>query len=210
MKEKVEKYAAEWSKYANIKFSFIQSGDADIRISFKNSGSWSCLGNCPCEVNGKNPTQNEPTMNFGWLTSNSPDYEYSRVVLHEFGHALGFTHEHQSPDSDIPWDRNAVIEYYSRSQGWSEEETGRNIFSKYGKDETNFSSYDENSIMHYAIPDELTVGDFSTRWNTEFSPTDKNMLLYFIHAQTTERVTMAREKSADMDIFLGIKIKHLE
>jgi len=39
----------------------------------------------------------EPTMNYGWLKDDTDDVEYRRVVIHEFGHALGAIHEHQNP-----------------------------------------------------------------------------------------------------------------
>lgn len=33
-KQKVKSFAKEWEKYANIKFDFIESGDAHVRIGF--------------------------------------------------------------------------------------------------------------------------------------------------------------------------------
>ena len=47
-------------------------------------------------------------MNLGWLTAATPDEEYSRVVVHEFGHALGCIHEHQSPAATFQWNKEAV------------------------------------------------------------------------------------------------------
>jgi len=47
--------------------------------------------------------QKVPTMNFGWLNEDSDEDEYSRVVLHEFGHSLSCIHEHQHPANGIPW-----------------------------------------------------------------------------------------------------------
>src|SRR5688500_7915092 len=44
-KAKVEREAHKWEQYANIKFKFVESEDADIRISFDtSSGSWSYIG----------------------------------------------------------------------------------------------------------------------------------------------------------------------
>jgi serralysin len=167
-KAKVEAIAHQWSNFANIKFQFGDDPDAEIRISFTKGGSWSQLGTGALQVD-----RNEPTMNFGWLKPDSPDEEYSRVVLHEFGHALGFTHEHKHPDSGIKWDRDAVIAYYRRTNGWDEATTVSNVLQAESKDETQYSKFARDSIMLYAIPAQLTTDGFSTDWNTQLSPTDK-------------------------------------
>jgi hypothetical protein len=111
-------------------------------------------------------------MNYGWLTPTTPSDEYSRVVLHEFGHALGAIHEHQHPGVNIPWNREAVYSYYDR-QGWSREQVDNNIFRRYESTQLNSSTYDIDSIMHYAIPNELTIGDFEVEWNRVLSARDK-------------------------------------
>ena len=47
MRKKVQIYAHQWEQYANIKFKFVTSGPAEIRISFyADAGSWSAVGNC--------------------------------------------------------------------------------------------------------------------------------------------------------------------
>ncbi len=56
-------------------------------------------------------------MNFGWFDDSTPDNEFSRTVIHEFGHALGCVHEHSSPAATIPWNRDAVYAYYLATQG---------------------------------------------------------------------------------------------
>lgn len=164
---RVEQYAHQWSDYANIKFDFSSDPDAEIRISFELEGSWSYLGTDALTV-----PQDEPTMNYGWLTPDSPDEEYSRVVIHEFGHALGCIHEHQNPAAGIPWDKEAVYRYYARF-GWSRQQVDHNLFRRYSADITQFSEFDPNSIMLYSIPNELTIGDFEIGWNTKLSATDK-------------------------------------
>ncbi len=42
--------------------------------------------------------KSEPTMNLGWVTNEASTSDKERgTILHEFGHALGLLHEHQSP-----------------------------------------------------------------------------------------------------------------
>jgi len=165
--EKVKRYAKIWEKYAEIKFSFVTKGGT-LRISFvEGDGSWSYVGTDALQI-----PSGQATMNFGWLDEATSDKEYSRVVLHEFGHALGCIHEHQHPRAGIPWDKPKVYAYYAKS-GWSKADVDNNIFKKYSDSTTNFSSYDKKSIMHYAVPNELTKGDFEVPWNTSLSSTDK-------------------------------------
>ena len=108
VKQKVEMVAHGWEDDANIRFVFDDRADAEIRISFLQEGSWSYLGKDALQI-----PATQPTMNYGWLTPDTEDEEYSRVVLHEFGHALGAVHEHQSPAVRIPWDKEAVYAYYA-------------------------------------------------------------------------------------------------
>jgi hypothetical protein len=171
VQQRVVNVAKQWEQHGNIKLDFGTHSDAEIRISFTREGSWSAVGT---DVRFFRP--NEPTMNYGWLTPSSTDAEYSRVVLHEFGHALGAIHEHQSPGADvIPWDKEAVYAYYAR-QGWSRSRVDHNIFNRYSATTTNFSRFDRSSIMLYAIPDELTIGTYSVGWNRVLSDTDKSFI----------------------------------
>ena len=55
-------------------------------------------------------------MNYGWFDSETTDDEYRRVVLHEFGHALGLAHEHQSPGVAIPWNEQKVYDLLSNDE----------------------------------------------------------------------------------------------
>src|SRR5262249_20448428 len=107
VQQKVQLFARQWGEFANITFAFGTDPKAEIRISFLENGSWSALGT-DCLVEEWYP-QTKPTMNFDWLTRASTDTDYSSVVLHEFGHALGLIHEHQTPAEGIQWNREAVI-----------------------------------------------------------------------------------------------------
>ncbi|KAH7347590.1 hypothetical protein B0T11DRAFT_142840 [Plectosphaerella cucumerina] len=172
IQEKIRNYANQWQRYANIRFTWVDGGDTDIRISVGDGGgSWSYLGT----DNGGIP-QDQKTMNFGWLNDDSAEHEISRVVLHEFGHALGCHHEHQSPAAGIPWNEAAVLEYYKRTNGWDDATIRRSLLEKYPADETQFSFFDTSSIMIYAFPAELTLDGSSVPWNTVLSDNDKTFM----------------------------------
>ncbi|MCG8420984.1 MAG: hypothetical protein MJE77_23935 [Proteobacteria bacterium] len=169
--DRVAHHAATWQQYANIEFEFGSDPDAEIRVAFEPGGSWSYLGTDILTIEG-----DRPTMNLGWLTPDSPDDEVSRIVLHEFGHVLGCIHEHQNPRAGIPWDVDKVYAYYWHTQGWDRDAVDIQILRRYAEDQTNVSAFDPASIMLYAVPAELTIGGFSTPFNTRLSDMDETFM----------------------------------
>ncbi len=174
-KDKVKKYVKEWETYANIKFVFINEiyndlSKAQIKIGFENNGnSWSWIGR-DVLVN----SSEEKTMNFGWFTTQTNETEFRRTILHEFGHALGFIHEHQAPNAGIAWDTAKVYAFYGQpSINWDSAKTEHNIFERFSQETTNSSAYDMLSIMHYFFPSELTTDGTSFTKNTNLSEIDK-------------------------------------
>lgn len=172
VRKKVEDVAREWTNHADVDFAFVGSGKADIRVSFTPGGSWSLVGKDAQEVD-----QNSATMNLGWLTVDTPADEYERVVLHEFGHALGCIHEHQHPAAGISWNEPAVYAYYAQL-GWNETQVRENIFRKYDQSLVrNTAQPDPLSIMIYAIPKELLLdGATPIDWNRHLSDLDKSFI----------------------------------
>jgi hypothetical protein len=175
VQQRVIQYARQWSDYANISFDFGEHPDAEIRISFNPGGSWSAVGTDALITELFPPEQ--ATMNFGWLQADSSDEVYSAVVLHEFGHALGLIHEHQNPDQDIPWNRQAIIDYLSRRPYyWTEAQIERNIFQRYSVTQTQYSTFDPESIMLYAFPTRFTLDGRHFPENKVLSAMDKQFI----------------------------------
>lgn len=175
LRQKVRDAAKAWVApgIANLKLDFRNTTNTLIRISFKFKGSWSTVGTTCKQVTNKS----EPTMNFGWLTPTSSDEEIRSVVLHEFGHALGLIHEHQSPAGGLKWNRKAVIDSLSGPpNNWPVEQIEFNVLDLADAKDTNFTAFDPLSIMLYAFPASWTVDGVSTHENTTLSATDKSFI----------------------------------
>ncbi len=173
-KARVKAHAVKWSKYANIKFDFSATkASAHIRISFEaDDGSWSYIGTDSLGI-----PKSRPTMNFGWLRDDTDDTEYERVVVHEFGHALGAIHEHQNPKGGIQWNLPAVYAYFSGPpNNWSKDEIDNNVIGKYSVDQLNASKYDPDSIMLYQFDGALIKSGQPTKFNTRLSTGDKRFI----------------------------------
>ncbi len=174
LKGMVMHYVKEWETYANITFNFVSDvSTAQIKVGFEmDNTSWSWLGRNILV----NPNSSK-TMNFGWLTIQTAASEFRRVILHEFGHALGFVHEHQSPNAGIPWDIDKVYAFYTgEPNNWDTTKINNNIFARYSKSTTNSSAYDPSSIMHYPIDAALTTDGSSVPWNYNLSPLDRTFV----------------------------------
>jgi hypothetical protein len=179
VQERVKNAAQGWVAPNLARLQLVFRGDTTdtaVRISFQYSGSWSVIGTTCRQITD----HSQPTMNFGWLNAGSTDDEVRRVVLHEFGHALGLIHEHQSPYGSIQWNRDAVIRDLSGPpNNWSDETIQHNMFDPYEKSEVNGTGLDAASIMMYPIPASWTLNGFSVGLNSDLSKADKT----FIHEQ---------------------------
>lgn len=168
----VKDCATEWMIYANIKFIFVQSNeDAEVRISFDSRGGyWSAIGT-DCLKTDKNAA----TMNFGIGMFYSYD-NFRTSILHEFGHMLGLQHEHQNPNGGPAFNIPLVYAYYLREFGWTKKMVDEQIFAHYSTTQTNSSSYDKASIMHYDFPASLIINGISYERNHDLSATDKRII----------------------------------
>lgn len=173
----VKNGASKWLPYINLKFEFIEMDEqdifasderlGDIRVDFQhsldNSGS-SRLG-----TDALTGAHDLPSMTLG---TNFASPYFESTVIHEFGHALGLHHEHQHPDAGIPWDREKTYIHMAYNHNFSRAEVDANVFPLERSALRTYTPYDRQSVMHYHVLNELTVGDWHQPANLHISEGD--------------------------------------
>jgi hypothetical protein len=165
--ERVARIAREWMQYASVVFDFEEAGtprackgdnSEDIKVTFEdNKGWWSVPGTVS---RGQDPSMNlqffgvdTPMLKNG---QPAPEGPMRATILHEFGHALGLLHEHQSPnancDEEIDW--NAAYKI-GAGIGWDKGLVDRNFRQLASTASLNATEVDRKSIMHYSLPPTL-------------------------------------------------------
>lgn len=162
-RQTVEQTAKQWEKFANLKLVFDNSPQAQIRVAFVQDGrSWSYVG-----TDNLNITALAPTMNFGWPLEEG-------TILHEFGHAIGLAHEHQSPFGGMQWNEPVVLrELAGPPNNWDDETIRFNVLEKYEVNQIRGTAFDPDSIMLYAFPARWTTNGVSTHENNAISAMDE-------------------------------------
>lgn len=171
MRQMIQAYAKEWEKYANIKFQFVETGDAHIRVLLDNKGG----NNSRIGIQALSVPQDQKTMNLDTTTFKTAAYTYTCIV-HEFGHAIGLLHEHSSPISGIKWNKDYVYAELKRTNGWDRDAVDWNLFKTVNQFYTNGTTYDRYSIMHYPIMPGWTTNSYVVNWNNAISEGDKNLM----------------------------------
>lgn len=168
--------------------------ESQIRISYDQPGYWSILG----QVSVIYLTQQEASLNlegFGdadLAIFDNPDVR--GIVLHEFGHALGLLHEHQSPSSacaqEFNW--NHIISYLSGPpNNWDEQTIKTNMATEVAED-LMVTDFDRKSVMLYSFPAEFYLKGadsscFIDHANDDISPVDRATVAYMYPADMAQR-----------------------
>jgi hypothetical protein len=179
VKESIKKIVKErWQPFIKLSLIFMDDDprfdgytqrqledESDIRISFDpKNGCNSKIG-----TNSLLIEKTKRTMNFSWFDVGT--------VLHEFGHLLGFIHEHQSPltggiTNDL-WKEPQLLRYFkphllqlginpdkASDRVERDKYLTTNIYSgKYTDRDVEGSDFDIYSIMLYSFPSNVFVGD---------------------------------------------------
>jgi len=133
VKARIAQIATQWSRYGAVYFDFgkapayrlcLAKDGAVVRVSFRQKGYFSRIGTRALlsDVN------NEVTM--GLQDLDEPRYpidgeKFKSIVIHEFGHALGLTHEHQHPAADCYPQFNLIA--IKQAYEWSDQEADENL-----------------------------------------------------------------------------------
>jgi len=236
LRTQIENAISPWLQASSVKFDFKDGNKfrewhisdsryaANIRIAFldgEDGGYWSLVGQD--SINPSIVKPNQASMNFEGFTNSLPS-DWQATVLHEFGHALGFDHEHQNPNSpceaefrwqDDPGYVRTQDSYgqfgpdptgkrpgiYTRLEGplnnWSQPQVDFNLRQLAYQADLLTTSLDKQSIMMYSFPDWMFANGKNSACYTA-----ENLTLSPIDIQTVEEVypkdpTLAKAKVSE-------------
>lgn len=155
LRERIARAALPWTTAANLRFDFgsissprdCDGGRSDIRIGFDQKGYWSVIGNDSITL----MEQWESSINLEAYPVNPPtEPDFSSTVLHEFGHAIGFHHEHQHPFATCDFDLDKVVEQLTQPpNNWEPGYAKEQLVRLNENDVQTIGKLDVDSIMLY-------------------------------------------------------------
>lgn len=161
-------HANAWDEFCNARFVYSQV-DPDVRITRTGQGYWSYLG-----TDIKHIPKGQATMCLQGFTMSVPERERRRVIRHEFGHTLGFVHEHQRREIIARLDEAKVIAKFLREQGWPPSMTRQQVLTPIEEGALLGTPHpDQTSIMAYSMGGDVTKDGLPIIGGLDFSDSDK-------------------------------------
>lgn len=171
IRNKILLYANGWGKKANVKFRETK-GLGQVRITReKGGGYWSYLGRDILGIPAR-----LPTMNLDSFTMSTPDREWSRVVPHEFGHTLGFPHEHTRKEIVSRIDPQKAYAMFRQSSGWSKQMVNDQVLTALNEQSLIATKHARpDSIMCYSLPASIMRDGKAVEGGSEISLVDHDL-----------------------------------
>jgi len=170
LRDKILLHMNAWGEFANVKFTWTQT-DAQVRITRQQQGYWSYLGTDILSI-----PRGRPTMCLQGFTARTAESEFTRVVRHETGHTCGFPHEHMRRELIARLDRQKTIDYFQRTQGWSEQMTVQQVLTPLEESSLIGTEHaDADSIMCYQLPASITADGQSIRGGADIGALDRTL-----------------------------------
>jgi hypothetical protein len=183
LKEQMMSIAAEWEKYANIHFRFVDAGDSHVRIIFDGKGfHWAAIG-----VQSNMFPQAEATIEIDSSFFKSEELRRA-TVLHMFGHILGLRHENAVPKKERELNLNAIKQTFSYSTIQPEALLYEYV-EPYSVSASNSLIADNKSIMHIPLPKSWTANKPSPI-NLTLSTRDKTVIGHLYPFENKKKVEM--------------------
>jgi hypothetical protein len=155
-----------WSQFCGIAFAET-AGTGDVRISRGLGGYWSYLG-----TDVELVPASRQTMNLQGLTMTTPESEYRRVIRHQAGHTLGIPHERMRKALVDRIDPQKAYAYFLRTEGWDKQMVDQQVLTTLDATSTIGTEPDQDSIMCYQLPAEITKDGEPIRGGTDINDSD--------------------------------------
>jgi hypothetical protein len=166
LRARILEHMNAWNATCGMSF-VLTNGTGEVRISRGPGGFWSYLGTDILHI----PT-NRPTMNLQGFTMNTRESEYHRVVRHETGHTLGFPHEHMRRELVARIDPQRAYPYFRSTQGWDRAMVDAQVLTALDDASIFGTPADQDSIMCYQLPGQITVDGQPIRGGLDINATD--------------------------------------
>jgi serralysin len=179
MRQKIIQIAKQWEQYGNIKFLFVDSGQAQIRSRLQNDGYLSAMLGTMANIVPEDEAN--VLIDTSFFTSVP---KMQAIILHMFGHILGFQHEVKVPDKGRQWNKGTINKYFY-AFGWDAEQIGDRLIDPYSVPYSNGVIPDQLSVMNIPLPYEWT-NEKPAKWNDVLSISDKRLIEVIYPFKTTK------------------------